>query len=326
MANDWIAFSYTLSAKKKSSTRVAIWRRLQRLGVVSPVGGIHLLPASDDCVESFQWLAQEVNQAGGQAVLMYVDSFEGLPYTAIVEQFQSARKAEYAEVDEQTLSIEAEISSEPSIEFLSKAQDELVKLKRRYAEIVSIDYFNSYEQTTTAARLDKVAQMLFPETSPTPDIPLENAANYQSRTWVTRPQPHVDRLSSIWLIRRFIDEEATIRYGKEVGPDEIGFDMNADLVDDCDSFGHNGNLCTFETLIRAFQIEAPGISAIAEIVHQIDLHDERFVHPEAIGIDAILRGWLLEDLTDQQLEERGLALFDGIYQFLSNRTQATDLT
>ena len=84
-------------------------------------------------------------------------------------------------------------------------------------------------------------------------------------------------------------------------------------------FGHHGNLCTFETMIKAFQIEEPGVETMAEIVHQIDLRDERFVHPEAIGIDAILRGWLLEELNDQELEARGVALFDGIYQTLSTR-------
>jgi len=316
MRIQWIAFSYMLSAKKKSSVRVALWRRLQRLGAISPVSGVHLLPATDDCIESFQWLAQEVQQADGQGVLMYVDSFDGLSYQAIVELFQAARKSDYAELDESALTIISMLEADSSVEAFGKAQDELAKLKRRYAEIVGIDYFNSYEQTTTAAHLDKITHMLFPDTSTFPPIPVVNVVDYQGKTWVTRPQPHVDRLASIWLIRRFIDEGSVIRYDTQTDADEIGFDMNVEEAE----FGHNGNLCTFETLIQAFQIEATGIGSMAEIVHQIDLHDERFVHPEAIGIDAILRGWLLENLTDQELESRGLSLFDGIYQFLSSRS------
>jgi hypothetical protein len=225
--------------------------------------------------------------------------------------FQAARKEEYAEIDQQALTLEALLKSDPPIEAIGQTQDELTKLKRRYAEIVNIDYFNSYESATTAARLDKITQLLFPEIHPAPAIPIVQLSEYQSRRWVTRPQPHVDRLACVWLIRRFIDTDASIRYSMEAVADEIAFEMTEA------EFGHTGNLCTFETMIKAFQIEVKGLNILAEIVHEIDLRDERFVHPEAIGIDAILRGWLLENLEDGELEKRGLSLFDGIYHHTS---------
>jgi len=316
MGHQWVAFSYNLSAKKKSSTRVALWRRLQRLGAISPVGGVHLLPANDSCLESFQWLAQEVRQADGQAVVMHIDSFDGMDDAEIVELFQAARKADYAELDQQATGVEDLLKSDASVETMGQAQDELAKLKRRYAELVQIDYFDCYERSTTAARLDKITRLLFPETASLIKIDKVKITDYQGKIWVTRPQPHVDRLACIWLIRRFIDEGAMIRYATQVGADEIAFDMNeADA-----EFGHVGNLCTFETMIQAFQIEAKGIETMAEIIHQIDLSDERFVHPEAIGIDAILRGWLLENLDDVELETRGVSLFDGIYRTISTRS------
>lgn len=310
----WLAFSYTLSAKKKSSARVALWRRLQRLGAVAPVGGLYILPAQDQCFEALQWLAQEVKQAEGQAVVMCVNRFDGLDERTLIELFQAARKAEYAEIDEQILIHESLLKAAPPVEAIGQAQDELAKLKRRYAEIVQIDYFASYEGITTAARLDKLTQMLFPDLQAQPVVPTALIAEYERRQWVTRPQPHVDRLACIWLIRRFIDESAAIRYSEKANIGEIAFDMTDA------AFGHVGNLCTFETMVKAFQIDAKGLTMLAEIVHEIDLRDERFVHPEAIGIDAILRGWLLENLADVELEKRGLALFDGIYQFLSKRS------
>lgn len=315
MSNKWIAFSYSLSANKKSSVRVALWRRLQKLGAVAPVSGVYLLPALDRCIESFQWLAQEVQQAEGQALVLYVDRFDGLDEPSIIELFQAERKAQYAEIDQQLLEIESSLSAHASPEVIGQAQDELVKLKRRYAEIVNIDYFDSYEGTVTAARLDKVTYLLFPEVSPSPEIPAVDIADYQGKTWVTRPRPHVDRLACIWLIRRFIDDSAVIRYALEVNDDEIAFDMH----DTPTGFGHRGNLCTFETMLKAFQLQSKGLDTLAEIVHQIDLSDERFVHPEAIGIDAILQGWLLENLDDRELETRGMALFDGVYKILSSR-------
>jgi hypothetical protein len=313
MEQKWIVFSYTLSAKKKSSARVALWRRLQKLGAVTPVGGVYVLPAREECVEALQWLAQEVSQAEGQTLVMRVDEFEGVEDRTIIELFQTARKEEYAEIDRQLLALETRLGADPSVDAIGSAQDELAKLKRRYAEIVRIDYFDSYERVTTAARLEKLTQLLFPAIYSPQVVPTAQIAEYQGRQWVTRPQPHVDRLACIWLIRRFIDADATIRYASKAEAGEIAFDMTDA------TFGHIGNLCTFETMIKAFQLEAKDLNALAEIVHEIDLRDERFVHPEAIGIDAILRGWLLENLADESLEQHGLALFDGIYQFLAMR-------
>ncbi len=319
MNSDWVAFSYTLSTKKKSSSRVAIWRRLQRLGAITPVAGVYILPAIEQCIEAFQWLAQEVRQAEGQAVVMHVDGFDGLDQATIVELFHAARREDYAALDAQAAEIETQLQADAGTETASQAQDALAKLKRRFAELSTIDYFECYERKTTAARLEKITLLLFPDTVTTPAVATVAIADYQGKTWVTRPQPHVDRLASIWLIRRFIDADATIRYATTVTADEIGFDMKDTSI----GFGHTGNLCTFETLIKAFQIDAPGIATLAEIVHQIDLQDERFVHPEAIGIDAILRGWLKQDLSDAELEQRGVALFEGIYQTVKVDTSAS---
>jgi hypothetical protein len=67
----WIVFSYSLPSKAQSSPRVALWRRLRRLGAISPTGGVHILPARDECLEAFQWLVQEVQQAQGEALVIH---------------------------------------------------------------------------------------------------------------------------------------------------------------------------------------------------------------------------------------------------------------
>src|SRR2546425_2492390 len=59
-AMGWVVFSYSLPSKASSSPRVALWRRLQRLGAITPKAGVYVLPDRDECVEAFQWLAQEV--------------------------------------------------------------------------------------------------------------------------------------------------------------------------------------------------------------------------------------------------------------------------
>ncbi len=89
-------------------------------------------------------------------------------------------------------------------------------------------------------------------------------------------------------------------------------------------FGHEGNRCTFETMLLRFGPSDPALQAIAEIVHEIDLRDGRYARPEVAGLDVILRGWLLEGLSDQELESHGVPLFQAMYAALSCRSQQAD--
>ena len=125
---------------------------------------------------------------------------------------------------------------------------------------------------------------------------------------MTRPRPHVDRLASAWLIRRFIDPEAEIRYRETVEEGEVSFDMREA------EFGHRGNHCTFETLISSFGLgEDPALQVLAEIVHEIDLRDGLSARPEIPGIDGLLSGWASTGWSDADLELHGIALFEGLY-------------
>jgi hypothetical protein len=141
----------------------------------------------------------------------------------------------------------------------------------------------------------------------TASVPSASLTDYRGRRWVTRPRPHVDRLACAWLIRRFVDPDATIRYADVPENDEVAFDM-PDVA-----FGHQGERCSFETILQAFGLDDPGLRALAEIVHEIDLRDGRYVRPEVAGVEAILNGWRLADRPDEELERRGIALFEGLY-------------
>jgi hypothetical protein len=82
-------------------------------------------------------------------------------------------------------------------------------------------------------------------------------------------------------------------------------------------FGHRGNLCTFETMVATFRLDDPILRTIGELVHEIDLRDGRYVHPEIAGLDAVLKGWLLARFSNPELEAHGVALFEGLYAALS---------
>ncbi len=304
----WVVFSYSLPAQASSSPRVALWRRLRRLGAVSPTGGTHVLPARDQCVEGFQWLAQEIRKSNGQALVMHVEQFDGLTHQQLVDLFRGARKEDYDELATQAAALEKAIHEDAEGEVPLQAYDILAKLQRQFADVDRIDYFDCPEGIGVAAHLARVARELAADPVSDPGVAPASISSYTDRRWVTRPQPHVDRMACAWLIRRFIDPEAVIGYSQQPEPDEVTFDMK-----DAE-FGHSGNLCSFETMIRAFNLESAGLSAMAEIVHEIDLRDARYLRPEIAGIDAILNGWALLELPDAELEARGIALFSGLFE------------
>jgi hypothetical protein len=291
---------------------VALWRRLRRLGAISPTGGVHILPAEEECIEAFQWLAQEIRQAQGEALVMRVEQFDGLTDAQLIERFQQARDEEYGEIEKQLATLE-QAANTLTDEERANFQDSLDKLRRRQTDIKRVDYFHSPTGERIAARLTALQQSLVASQRTVVDVPVATLAAYQNKHWVTRPRPHVDRLACAWLIRRFVNPNAVIRYALEPELDEISFDMrNA-------HFGHEGRLCTFETMLRAFQLVEPGLQTMAEIVHEIDLRDGQYTQPELAGVDAILKGWLMAQFSDAELEAHGIALFEGLYTMFSEK-------
>ncbi len=300
---EWVAFSYSLSTKS-SSPRVALWRRLRRLGAISPAGGLHVLPARDECIEAFNWLAQEIRLAHGEAVVLRVQRFEGLTDQDLIALFNRARDGEYAELETQITSLTKAKPKETT-----PLREAVEKLRKQHADIARVDYFGSPAGARVAARLATLAQSISSDRTSPALIPPVSISAYRGKTWVTRPRPYVDRLACAWLIRRFIDPHAVIRYSGQPEPGQSAFDM-----EEGGEFGHRGNLCTFETMCRAFGLDDARLSAVSEIVHEIDLRDGQFIRPAATGVDAVLEGWHKAGLTDAELETHGIALFEGLYQ------------
>jgi hypothetical protein len=310
----WLVLSYSLPSASTSSPRVTLWRRLRRLGAIASSGGVYILPVREECLEAFQWLAQEIRQAQGEALVMRVEAFEGLSDAQIVDLFCAARAKEYAEIGAQAQALEANIAAnEPGQ--ATQAQESLDRLRRRHAEIARIDYFDCPDGMRVAERLRRIGQSLLPD-APFTTAPRAAVEAYRERVWVTRPRPHVDRLACAWLIRRYINPQAVIHYAATPGADEVAYDMPGA------EFGHQGAHCTFETMLRAFGLDDHGLRALATIVHELDLRDGQAAPPEAAGVDAILRGWLRLELTDAEREAHGIALFDGLYAALVARKQA----
>lgn len=309
----WIAFSYSLPAKS-SSPRVSVWRQLKRVGAISPVSGAHILPANDTCLETFGWLAQQVRQAGGDALVMHVEEFHGLTDQALVTLFHQARQEAYAAVDEKLTLLAQNVHQDMPDKERQAALDGLDGLQQQYADIARIDYFNSPEKRQLAARLERLRQALLDQTRHPVEIARVGIEPYRDRSWVTRPHPHVDRLACAWLIRRYINPHAQIRYGTPPTPDEVAFDMP-----DAE-FSHRGEFCTFEVMLQTLDLDDAALRTVAEIVHEIDLRDRMYLRAESSGIDAVLRGWQQLGLPDSEMETQAITLFEGLYVAVAEHT------
>jgi hypothetical protein len=303
---EWLVFSYSLPTKGGSSSRVTLWRRLRTLGALE-VTGVYVLPQNPETTEAFAWLSQEVETAGGEAVVMQVEKFNEWTDKTILEKFSVERAKDY-----QTLIEEINLYQKTLGQLGRTERSKAVsKLRRRFDDIVRIDFFNSRLKGQIAKMLANLEASL---STPTPAVPIKlvKRQDYQNKIWVTRPKPYVDRLASGWLIRRFIDSKATIRYRDKAKADEVSFDMTNAI------FGHTGSSCTFETMVVAFSLKKPALQKMVDIVHELDL-ENYYTHPETSGIEAILKGWLAQGLTDRELETRGIQLFEGLYQTLKGK-------
>jgi hypothetical protein len=129
--------------------------------------------------------------------------------------------------------------------------------------------------------------------------------------WATRSGCHVDRSACAWLIRRFIDERATFVFVDE--PDDVPADATPFDVRGVD-LTHHGEDCTFETILRRYELDDPALWDLARIVHEADLADDRFDAPEAVGLDVICRGLsMVRD--DKEVLAVTKAVFDGLYEY-----------
>jgi hypothetical protein len=136
--------------------------------------------------------------------------------------------------------------------------------------------------------------------------------------WATRKECHVDRAACAWLIQRCIDPAAVFIFVDDMGDVPAGvtpFDMRGAAL------SHHGDRCSFETFLVEYRLDDPALDAIARIVHEADLGDERYDAPEAPGLDVLIRGLSLV-MDDETLLHVSRRLFDGLYAVVSNRTAA----
>ena len=300
VAPPWLLLIFSLPAQR-ASQRVEIWRKLQRYGVLSLRSAGHVLPNSAVNQERMEWLAAAIRSYKGQASVVQVQSFDDLPSERLKAMFQEARSRDYQKLLQAAKKLLAH-----SLAGNSPAR--LNRVRRRLQELQDIDFFENPLRAKLESLLAKAEEG---ESVRSAGNARRKMSQYVNRQWVTRPRPGIDRVSSAWLIRRFIDAKARFVFASEPGdhPAAVPFDMFCEQ-----GFGHRGEDCTFETLCKAFSIREGRVKRIAQIIHDADLGDEKFGRKEGVGLDRVLSGWARQDLPDEELLQRGIELIEGLYE------------
>jgi hypothetical protein len=315
----WLLLIHQLPTKP-AYFRVKIWRRLHDIGAVAVKSTVYALPANAETQEDFEWLLKEIVEGGGEAMMCEARLIDGLSDAQVRTLFDRARDEDYEAIASEARGLSAKLDEAPANDQKGEARAQVGRLRKRIAQVAEIDFFDASGRLSAEgiiagleARIaeDKDMNQKEPQTSPLARGELTRL------TWVTRKGVHVDRIACSWLIRRFIDPDAVIRFvpGKGYVPKEgeLRFDMFEGEIT------HEGDRCSFEVLLTRASLADPALQAIAEIVHDIDLKDAKFGREEASGIAGLIAGIAAANSDDERRVAQGGPVFDNLYQYFRTK-------
>lgn len=290
MARQWTILFHNIPPKPLY-LRAKIRQQLARIGAVAVKNAVYILPFTPDTLEDFQWIAEDIRAGGGTAVIVQGTLLSGVSEKELIAQFNAERDEAY-----EGLRDALPPSATPA---------DIAGVRQRFEEIRALDFFG-------ARRGKEIERMLQRAETRSQRTAKEMRPRPAGKVWVTRRGIKIDRMATMWLVRRFIDGKAEFRF---VDPQrwvrkegEIAFDIEEG------DYSHEGNRCTFETVIRAYGLKDAALRQIAEIVHDIDLKDNKYGRADAAGIRQLIEGIVARHSKDVDRDVRGTELFDDLYE------------
>lgn len=307
----WLLFSFSFPAKGQAA-RVKTLRRLHGLGAIPIKNTLYLLPAGPHHQEQLTWLGREVEERGGEVVMAVSSQVLTLTPEQIRAAFSRARDTDYAALEEDIrLFMDRPADQEPG------GPAVLRRLSRRLDALRGIDFF----PTGLGQALERLlAQAGRSREEEPPVIPGHRTEDYQGRVWITRADPHVDRLASFWLVRRFIDPEAEVVFESPDAvlapqPGEVRFDMAQG------EFTHQGGLITFEVMVAAFRLEERIPARLRRVLRAVDLLEFEAAPPETLGVRRMLDGLAVAFVDGQVRMAVARTFFDALLASYANQQQ-----
>lgn len=308
--SSWLLLIHQLPAKP-AYVRVKVWRRLQTLGAVTVKNAVYALPSNEETQEDFAWLAREIVELGGEALVCEAALIEGLDDRQLTAMFIAARNEDYARLVEEGRAVQQRLKAEPGD---SEAVAQAARLRRQLGEVAAIDFFSA-DGRAAADRLISGLESRLQERNDAMNLGQGVSAArspLMGKVWVTREHVQIDRIASAWLIRRFIDPKARFKFvpARSYSPraGEVRFDMFQG------EYTHEGDRCTFEVLLGRAGLDEAALAAIGEIIHDIDLKDGKYGREETAGIRTVMAGIAAAHRDDEQRLARGAAVLDDLYE------------
>ncbi|EQB09218.1 chorismate-binding protein [Sphingobium quisquiliarum P25] len=306
----WLALLHQLPAKPPY-LRVKIWRRLQSIGAVPLKNAVHVLPSSPQAEAALLGLLGEIAENGGEATLIEARLLAGQSDQDVRLLFDTARDADYDEIAQ---------SARRLLETGPASGADIARLQKRLEEVGRLDFFGAHGRQDAEAALAELDRQRYqhPDVSRSEPASTPPAADLTGRTWVTRSGVHVDRIACAWLIRRFIDPDARFKFVDSRHYDPADGELRFDMADA--EFTHEADRCSFETILLRAGLDAdPALRAISEIIHDLDIADDKFSRPETAGVGAMLSGVCAS--TDDDLQRIAMAseALNQFHAYFSNR-------
>ncbi len=297
-----------------NAVRVRVWRALKTLGCAALRDGAYLLPQAHGAL--FEPLATEVREHGGSAMVLALSPTHAAQGDELVQLFD--RSEAYGGWHDSAIALQAALPTLAQAEARRAARG----IDDALQALLRTDYFPgaaAQQALAAQAALRQAIDAHFskgePQAQPDHGIPRLHAARFQGRRWATRARPWVDRLACAWLIRRFIDTDASFVWladpADASAPPKtprgaLGFDF------DGARFTHVGPRVTFEVLLASFGLDGdPRLQRLASAVHYLDAGG--IPVPEAAGLEAVLAGLLELHKEDDELLAAAGAVFDALH-------------
>lgn len=305
-----------------SRERVKIWRLLKKTGALPYKNSVYVVPFSEERLEDFQWLCQQIKDSNGEASVFVTESTDEGEDQTIRGLFERDRDESYIAILSSAVKLLERVRLAKKQRRLSSASlKKLTKdakhLNKSFSDVERIDFFSVRTAGRVRSTLEQITNLLMStDTEDKSIMPMKSYPRraFRNKVWATRERIHIDRLCSAWLIRRFIDPDARFVFAPEshLPKGAVHFDVFGS------EFSHHGQDCTFETLMKSFRLKDRALISIAEIVHDVDMKDNKYNRPESAGLDTVIRalsGFLMDD---HKVLETGSALLDALYSYFSN--------
>ena len=308
ISTPWLMLVSSLPGQTQTA-RMRVWRALKAAGAGALRDGVYVLPQADNARTVFNEQAAEVIAAKGAAQVITFDSHDETQQRALVALFD--RSTEYRELFGQLNVLQA---TRPMLDE-AEARRKLAVLRRDVAALTEVDFFPGPSRRQVESALADAETVLNARYSPDEPhalrgtVPGCDPAQYRRRLWATREHLWIDRVASVWLIRRFIDRKAKfvwLKTPRSCPKNAVGFDF------DGAAFTHRGARVTFEVLLASFGLgDDRGLARLAMLVHYLDVGGVPV--PEAAGFAAIMTGARTTQAGDDALLRSIGPVLDSLY-------------